>query len=251
MNRSFLSFMLVLFCCLTLPAQLHAEEEKAEVESAQVADPASPEDAAEAVKAWEYPPVVNISKWGNELKIVVEPNMLMDRDKIPDIESVKLETEEGKFLGLKTYGPGEDKRRAEFMIDPAALKMDNVKITMNSRSEGDWSKVVPLKETPETDKEVSAYTQATATETSTEAEVAEKTQEPNAEATAPENSGAGLQNSGTENSGTGLLGGPSSSEVATETAVAEKAPAPEPVVSTPPPAPAPEKAAPKKKGWHW
>lgn len=110
----------------------------------------------ESTGSWEYPPVVQISKWGQELRIIVEPNVLMDREKIPAIESVRLETEKGEFLGLKTYGPQEVKRRAEFMLDPLIMKIDKVKIIVHSQVDGDWTVVAPLKET--SGDEVTAYT---------------------------------------------------------------------------------------------
>ena len=129
---------------------------------------AAPSDteASEEVAKWEYVPVVQVSKWGHEIRIVVEPSILMDREKVPSIQSVRLETEKGKFLGLKTFGPQEVKRRAEFMMDPAALKLDKVKITVNSKDDGDWTSVVSLEEKSAEKKETTMYSETTKEEVS-------------------------------------------------------------------------------------
>lgn len=95
---------------------------------------------------WDQPaPKVEVSKWGQELKIVVTPDAKMKKDNLLAIQSVKLETEKGDFLGLKTYSPKETTRAAEFMLNPEVLKIENVKITVSSSKNGDWVTIAPLK----------------------------------------------------------------------------------------------------------
>ena len=95
--------------------------------------------AAPAEDGWAgYTPDVKVSKWGTELRIIVTPNPAMKKDKKLDIQSVKLESEKGEFLGLKTYGPKETDRTAEFMVNPEILKIDKVKLTATSKTDGDW-----------------------------------------------------------------------------------------------------------------
>ena len=93
----------------------------------------------------KFPPAVTISNWGTELRITVNPNKFMPEEDTLSIQLVKLETEAGEFLGLKAYGPNEPARTAEFMIDPAVLKIENVKVTVSAGSNGEWTKLIPLK----------------------------------------------------------------------------------------------------------
>lgn len=98
---------------------------------------------------WEVPPQIRIDKWGSEIRIMVEPHLIMDRDKVKTIQLVKLEDEKGQFLGIKTFNPDEEKRRAEFLLNPEELKLEKVKVTVNSTVDGDWTKTVPLEVTTE------------------------------------------------------------------------------------------------------
>jgi hypothetical protein len=120
------------------PASTAAEQEKTE-------------------KKWEYPPVIQVQKWGSEYKIFVEPNILMDRNKIETIQTIKLEKPTGEFLGLQSFGPGDTKRRAEFMLSPEHMKLKKMKVVVASSIDGEWSQVIPLKETPPV---LTAYTPA-------------------------------------------------------------------------------------------
>lgn len=104
--------------------------------------------AEEKATLWGFPPVIQISKGENDMKVVVEPHVLMEREKIPDIESVRLETEKGEFLGLKAFGPNEEKRRAEFLLDPSVIETEKIKVTVTSKVDGIWTTAVPLEETP-------------------------------------------------------------------------------------------------------
>ena len=127
---------------------------KENLEQAAPADvPAVVDPALEARKAadlasqntWDQPePKVEVSKWGQEIKIVVTPDPKMKKDKLAAIQSVKLENEKGEFLGLKTYTPQETNRIAEFMVSPEALKIDKVKIIVSSAINGEWVSLVSL-----------------------------------------------------------------------------------------------------------
>ena len=115
---------------------------------------------AEAEKApapvWkEHVPQVKMSAFGHEIRIVVTPDAAMDAKNLEAIQSVKLESDKGEFLGLKTYGAQEKSREAEFMINPEILKMDKVKITAVSSVDGEYTTVLPL-EVPKEEPKVEA-----------------------------------------------------------------------------------------------
>ncbi len=118
------------------------------LENTAPAEAAAPTEAAPEAPAapasWEKAPSIQVAKWGEEIRITVTPDKSMKEDKLLAIQSVKLETEKGEFLGLKTYGPEEKDRSAEFMVNPVLLKADNVKIIASSKIEGDWSEMVSL-----------------------------------------------------------------------------------------------------------
>ena len=96
--------------------------------------------AEEKVNLFEkYPPQVKLSKWGTEIRINIIPDPEMGAENVLAVESVKLETEKGEYLGLKTFQPDEKAREAEFMINPEILKIENVKITVSSKTGGTWS----------------------------------------------------------------------------------------------------------------
>lgn len=104
-------------------------------------------EGSAAASAWdEYTPGVEVSKWGQEIRIVFNPAKTMDPKKLAAIQSVKLETPDGEFLGLKTYSASEETRTAEFMINPELIKLDKVKVVASSTADGDWSKMVSLEE---------------------------------------------------------------------------------------------------------
>ena len=93
----------------------------------------------------KYPPAVDVSKWGGEIRIIVTPDKAMKKDQLLSIQSVKLESDKGEFLGLKSYSPEEKTRDAEFMVNPAILKIETVKVTVSAGIEGEWSQVASLK----------------------------------------------------------------------------------------------------------
>ena len=107
---------------------------------------APPAEAAKKEPVWnQYPPDVKLSQWGPEIRINVAPNSGMGSEKMTAIQSVKMETEKGEYLGLKTFQPDEKTREAEFMLNPDILKIDAVKLTVSSKTDGDWVKTVALK----------------------------------------------------------------------------------------------------------
>lgn len=128
------------------------------------------EEAKPVSEVWiQNPPVVKVSPFGQEIKINVNFDPKMGKEKIDAVQSVKLETEKGEFLGLKTYSAEEISREAEFMVSPEALKIDKVKVTISSSTEGEYSTTVSLvipKEEPK--EEVSS---APAAESAAEASV--------------------------------------------------------------------------------
>ena len=109
---------------------------------------ADPETPAEKGNGWEYPPVIQMTKYGTGMKIVVEPNILMDREKIPAIQEIRLLSDKGQFLGLKSFNVNDTKRRAEFLVEPSVSESGRVKLIVKSDADGDWSSEVPLEETP-------------------------------------------------------------------------------------------------------
>ena len=111
------------------------------------AAPAAPVAPAEPQTLWLYPPVAQIFKLGDKFKMVVEPNLLMDRDKISTIESIRIESPKGRFLGLKTFNPKDEKRRAEFILDPKEVKVRKVKVKVVSSDYGEWISLVKLEAT--------------------------------------------------------------------------------------------------------
>ena len=93
----------------------------------------------------KYPPQVKTSQWGPEIRINVIPDSQMGTENVLAVQSVKLETEKGEYLGLKTFQPEEKTREAEFMINPEILKIDAVKITVSSKIDGQWTSTQTLK----------------------------------------------------------------------------------------------------------
>ncbi len=116
---------------------------------------------------WSQPPKIRITKWGEELRIEVQPNELMEKEQVLDIDSIALQTEQGDLLGFKTCDPQDSARNAEFMVDPRALKLEKVKIVVHGVRLDEWSSVVLLKEpevaadpAPQTAPESAQVTQA-------------------------------------------------------------------------------------------
>ncbi len=108
----------------------------------------------------EHAPQVKMSAFGQEIRIVVTPDSTMDAENIAAIQSVKLESDKGEFLGLKTYGATEKSREAEFMINPQILKMEKVKITVVSSLDGEYATLLPLevpKEEPKKEETAPAH----------------------------------------------------------------------------------------------
>ena len=133
-------------------------EETALPELPPAVDPALEARKAAEVQdqnTWDQPePKIEVSKWGQEIRIVVTPDPKMKKEKILAIQSVKLENEKGEFLGLKTYTPQETTRVAEFMLSPELLKIDKVKMIISSALNGDWVSLVSLEvkeKAPETE----------------------------------------------------------------------------------------------------
>ena len=133
----------------TLPPAVEEEASLAgnALEDAEEAVPADAlgEAAEPAPSSWDaYPPSVKVSLWGSEIRIVVTPNPVMGKERIAAIQTVKMESEKGDFLGLKTFSPTETERISEFMVNPEMLKMDKVKIIATSLMDGVWTALVSL-----------------------------------------------------------------------------------------------------------
>ena len=135
------------------PAEGNAVE-AAKVEEVKPVESAAPVESAEAAKGEgekkeslleKYPPQVKLSQWGPEIRINVIPDSQMGAENVLAVQSVKLETEKGEYLGLKTFQPEEKTREAEFMINPEILKVDAVKITVSSKLDGQWTHSQVLK----------------------------------------------------------------------------------------------------------
>jgi hypothetical protein len=137
--------------------------------------PAQPQaPKIELPTTWTQPPVIQISKWGEELKIEVMPDAEMTKEIAMTIDSVSLESEKGELLGTKTFEQQEPARRAEFMVDPKALKMEQLKIAVHSAAMGDWSALTPLKVTVTAAPPPAAPPQAKAVATKAEVASQEK-----------------------------------------------------------------------------
>lgn len=140
------------------------------------------ESKEEEDQPWAAPPVVQITKSETDVKVVVEPNVFMDRKKISEMKSVRIATDKGEFLGHKAFAANDEKRRAEFNIDPTAMEITNLVVIVNSAVDGDWIKNIPFEEVnPE--GEMLYTSQAKAEEEGlrieeTPAETAEKTEAP-------------------------------------------------------------------------
>lgn len=151
---------------LALPAEAAAEIPALE----KAAESAVPAEAAEEAKGdslfAQYPPQIKMSAWGPEIRINVIPDPEMGAENVLAVQSVKLETEKGEYLGLKTFQVEEKTREAEFMINPEILKVDAVRITVSSQKDGQWTHVHSLKdengESPEAGKPDAAPTEPAA-----------------------------------------------------------------------------------------
>lgn len=127
-------------------------EEIAKIEEAKPVESAAPVEAAvtdgekKESLLEKYPPQIKISQWGPEIRLNVVPDPLMGEENVTAVQSVKLETEKGEYLGLKTFQAEETTREAEFMINPEILKIETVKITVSSKSGDQWSHVQALKD---------------------------------------------------------------------------------------------------------
>lgn len=115
-------------------------------EVAKAIESAAPVEEKKASIFDKYPPQVKLSQWGAEIRINVIPDPQMGAEALAAVQSVKLETEKGEYLGLKTFQAEEKSREAEFMINPEILKIDAVKITVSGKSGDQWSQVQPLKD---------------------------------------------------------------------------------------------------------
>lgn len=128
--------------------------------------PAAASAAPQSPTLEKHSPQILVSKWGSEIRINVAPDKAMKKDQMLSIQSIKLESDKGEFLGLKTYGPEEKTRDAEFMVNPEILKIENVKIVVSMGSEGEWSKIVSLKvEEPKVEEAAETPEAAPAAET--------------------------------------------------------------------------------------
>lgn len=96
---------------------------------------------------WTEPPSVQISQWGEELRIEVQPAPSMDPEKAQGISGVELQNEQGEILGIKSFELQEAGRSAEFMMDLKALQLEKIKIVVHHIAWEDWSVVMPLKVT--------------------------------------------------------------------------------------------------------
>lgn len=121
-----------------------AEAVKAAEEKVDQAAPAEGEKKESLLE--KYPPQVKLSQWGPEIRINVIPDPQMGTEGVLAVQSVKLETEKGEYLGLKTFQPEEKARDAEFMINPDILKIEAVKLTVSSKTDGQWTHIQPLKD---------------------------------------------------------------------------------------------------------
>ncbi len=119
-----------------------AESSKTEVAPVTSKPAISAKESAQA--PWNYPPVIRVTEWGEEIRIEVDNDKAMAPEQVFDIDSIRLETEKGEMLGFKTFGNQETERHAEFMIDPKILKLEKARIVVHGILMGDWSKIVPL-----------------------------------------------------------------------------------------------------------
>lgn len=153
MRQLFATLVIVLI--FSVPAQAKKEEKpaasfdekKADAATEQaVLDIAAAAQQKAASKTWgKYKPQIKVSPFGQEIRILVSfDDKKMGKENVAAIQSVKLESDKGEFLGLKTYGATEISREAEFMVNPQILKIDKVKVTVVSSADGEYSETASL-----------------------------------------------------------------------------------------------------------
>lgn len=150
-----LTVIFTLGLCLLSASRAMAEDPQVETgrdqaAESQASDPESSGPKPFTQLPWSQPPQVRITQWGEELRLEVLPSELMEKEQMMDIDSVGLHTEQGDLLGFKTFDSQDTERRAEFMVDPKALKLEKVKVVVHGIRLNEWSVVTPLAVTEKT-----------------------------------------------------------------------------------------------------
>ncbi len=131
---------------VALQAQEVKEVKDLKDEKMEQAIPAEEEAGKEPAPPtlWDqFPPDIQIFKWGEQFRIQVTANPSTPKEKVGGISSIKLEKTDGTFLGYRPFNPDEA-RQAIFITDPAKIEVNEAKITIASEMDGEFSRIITL-----------------------------------------------------------------------------------------------------------